>query len=120
MSQYIGKQYLTNTGFDSYNNYNKDGTFDSKVDMFLKAHFTTDIDLNYNFSLPKCGLKDATVGITLYNVFNAKFDNNGWAAPSYRKDSNGQVEAYCSGDLYEAGFAPSAPFNWMAHLSINF
>ena len=120
MSQYIGKQYLTNTGFDSYNNYNSDGTFDRKVDMFLKAHFTTDIDLNYNFSLPKFGLKDATVGITLYNVFNAKFDNNGWAAPSYRKNSNGQVEAYRSDDLYEAGFAPSAPFNWMAHLSINF
>lgn len=36
-SQYIGKQYLTNTDFDSYKNYNKDGSFDRNVDMFLKS-----------------------------------------------------------------------------------
>ena len=53
------------------------------------------------------------------DIFDSKFDNNGWAAPSFRKTANG-VEAYCSDDLYEAGFAPSAPFNWMAHLSLNF
>jgi iron complex outermembrane receptor protein len=27
---------------------------------------------------------------------------------------------YAASDQYEAGFAPSAPFNFMAHLSINF
>ena len=119
-SQYIGKQYLTNTDFDSYKNYNKDGSFDQDVDMFLKAHFNTNVNLSYHFALPCFGLKDITLGVTLYNIFNAKYDNNGWAAPSFRKDSKGTVEAYCTNDLYEAGFAPSAPFNWMAHLSINF
>ena len=119
-SQYIGKQYLTNTDFDSYKNYNKDGSFDRNVDMFLKAHFNTNVNLSYHFALPCFGLKDITLGVTLYNIFNAKYDNNGWAAPSFRKDSKGNVEAYCTDDLYEAGFAPSAPFNWMAHLSINF
>ena len=119
-SQYIGKQYLTNTDFDSYKNYNKDGSFDQDVDMFLKAHFNTNVDLSYHFALPHFGLKDITLGVTLYNIFDAKYDNNGWAAPSFRKDSKGNVEAYCTDDLYEAGFAPSAPFNWMAHLSINF
>ena len=119
-SQYIGKQYLTNTDFDSYKNYNKDGSFDQDVDMFLKAHFNTNVNLSYHFALPCFGLKDITLGVTLYNIFNAKYDNNGWAAPSFRKDSKGNVEAYCTDDLYEAGFAPSAPFNWMAHLSINF
>lgn len=119
-SQYIGKQYLTNTDFDSYKNYNKDGSFDRNVDMFLKAHFNTNVNLSYHFALPCFGLKDITLGVTLYNIFNAKYDNNGWAAPSFRKDSKGNVEAYCTNDLYEAGFAPSAPFNWMAHLSINF
>ena len=119
-SQYIGKQYLTNTDFDSYKNYNKDGSFDRNVDMFLKAHFNTNVNLSYHFALPCLGLKDITLGVTLYNIFNAKYDNNGWAAPSFRKDSKGAVEAYCTDDLYEAGFAPSAPFNWMAHLSINF
>ena len=119
-SQYIGKQYLTNTDFDSYKNYNKDGSFDQDVDMFLKAHFNTNVNLSYHFALPCFGLKDITLGVTLYNIFNAKYDNNGRAAPSFRKDSKGNVEAYCTNDLYEAGFAPSAPFNWMAHLSINF
>lgn len=119
-SQYIGKQYLTNTDFNSYKNYNKDGSFDQDVDMFLKAHFNTNVNLSYHFVLPCFGLKDITLGVTLYNIFNAKYDNNGWAAPSFRKDSKGNVEAYCTDDLYEAGFAPSAPFNWMAHLSINF
>ena len=69
--------------------------------------------------MKKFGIKDATIGISLYNLFSTKFDNNGWASPSFRKDTNGKVEAYCSDDLYEAGFAPSAPFNCMAHLSIN-
>lgn len=119
-SQYISRQYLTNTDFKSYKNYNKDGSFDRNVDMFIKGHFNTNIDLSYKFSLKYFGIKDATVGITLYNIFDAKYDNNGWAAPSYRKDKNGNVEAYCIHNLYEAGFAPSAPFNWMAHLSINF
>ncbi len=119
-SQYVSKQYLTNTGMSTYNNYKEDGSFDQVVDMFLKEHFTTNVDLSYNFNLHCLGLKNGTVGITLYNIFNSKYDNNGWAAPAYRKGSNGQVEAYCTEDLYEAGFAPSAPFNWMAHLSLNF
>ena len=119
-SQYVSKQYLTNTGMSTYNNYKEDGSFDQAVDMFLKEHFTTNVDLSYNFNLHCLGLKNGTVGITLYNIFNSKYDNNGWAAPAYSKGSNGQVEAYCTEDLYEAGFAPSAPFNWMAHLSLNF
>lgn len=119
-SQFIGKQYLTNTDFESYKNYNKDGSFDQEVDMVLHSHFTTNLDLSYNFSLKQFGIKDATVGVTLYNLFSKKYDNNGWAAPGFRKDANGKVEAYCVGDLYESGFAPSAPFNCMAHLSINF
>lgn len=119
-SQYVGKQYLTNTGFESYNNYSKDGKFDQAVDMTLKAHFTTNVDLAYHFSLPKFGMKEVTVGIALYNVFNSKYDNNGWASPKFRKAANGNVEAYNTDDLYQAGFAPSAPFNCMAHLSLTF
>jgi iron complex outermembrane receptor protein len=71
--------------------------------------------------MKKMGLKDVTIGVTFYNVFSAEYDNNGWAAPIYYKE-NGKVVARGDGesDQYEAGFAPSAPFNMMAHLSINF
>ena len=119
-SQYISKQYLTNTGFESYRTLD-DNDKPVDVGMMLDGHFVTNIDLSYNFKLPKLGMKDATIGVTLYNLFSAEFDNNGWAAPAYTKE-NGNVVATGHGthDQYEAGFAPSAPFNVMAHLSVNF
>ncbi|MDY4890790.1 MAG: TonB-dependent receptor [Prevotella sp.] len=118
-SRYVGEQYLTNTDFKYYVNYNEDGSVDRNVGMMLEDFFTTDINLAYNFKLNAIGLKDATIGVTFYNIFNKKYDNNGWAAPNYGM-KNGKLTAYCVDDLYEAGFAPSAPFNWMANLSINF
>ena len=119
-SQYISKQYLTNTGFESYRTLD-DNDKPVDVGMMLDGHFVTNIDLSYNFKLPKLGMKDATIGVTLYNLFSAEYDNNGWAAPAYTKE-NGNVVATGQGthDQYEAGFAPSAPFNVMAHLSVNF
>ena len=119
-SQYISEQYMTNTGFKSYKTLDDNGQ-PTDVSMMLDGHFVTNIDLSYNFKLPTLGLKDATIGVTLYNLFSAEYDNNGWAAPAYEKE-NGKVVAtgWGTSDLYEAGFAPSAPFNMMAHLSVNF
>ena len=119
-SQYISEQYMTNTGFKSYKTLDDNGQ-PTDVSMMLDGHFVTNIDLSYNFKLPKLGIKDATIGVTLYNLFSAEYDNNGWAAPAYEKE-NGKVVAtgWGTSDLYEAGFAPSAPFNMMAHLSVNF
>lgn len=119
-SQYISEQYMTNTGFKSYKTLDDNGQ-PTDVSMMLDGHFVTNIDLSYNFKLPKLGIKDATIGVTLYNLFSAEYDNNGWAAPAYEKE-NGKVVAtgWDTSDLYEAGFAPSAPFNMMAHLSVNF
>ena len=119
-SQYVSEQYLTNTGFKSYQTLDDNGQ-KTDVSMMLDGHFTTNIDLSYNFRLSKFGIKDATIGVTLYNIFSTKYDNNGWAAPAFTKDG-GQVVAtgWDTSDQYEAGFAPSAPFNIMAHLSVNF
>ena len=119
-SQYVSEQYMTNTGFKSYQTLDDAGK-STDVSMMLDGHFATNIDLSYNFKLPKFGVKDVTIGVTLYNIFSAEYDNNGWAAPAYTMD-NGKVIAtgWDTSDQYEAGFAPSAPFNMMAHLSINF
>ncbi len=115
-SQYVSDQYLTNTGMKEMRCTDRGGNL--YTTLLLKKHFTTNLDLSYTFRLKKIGLKDATVGITLYNLFDSEYDNNGWATPNYNLDSNGNLTA--SNNSYSAGFAPSAPFNLMGHLSVNF
>ena len=120
--QYISDQYLTNTGFRDMQCEDEDGNTTYET-LLLKNHFNTNLDLSYNFNMKKFGLKDATVGVTLYNLFSAKFDNNGWAAPQFKRNGEGRVVAvneYGVRDFWAAGFAPSAPFNVMFNLSANF
>jgi iron complex outermembrane receptor protein len=93
----------------------------------LGENFSTNVELAYQFCLQSLGIKNVSVGCTLYNIFSTKFDNNGWAAPAYTKE-NGQVVAYNPNyaaygalrDCWAVGFAPQAPFHFMAHLSLNF
>ena len=75
---------MTNTGFKSYQTHDDNGQL-VDVGMMLDGHFTTNVDLSYNFQLPKLGIKDVTVGLTLYNLFSAKFDNNGQRRPLLSK-----------------------------------
>ena len=90
--------------------------------MMLKEHFTTDVDLAYNFSLKRVGLKDATFGLTLYNLFGAQYDTNGWIAAQYRNDHGRiiAVNTWAPRDQEAAGFSPAAPFHFMVRLSLNF
>ena len=125
-SRAISKQYLTNSGFDTMTGWDEQGN-ETQEAITLGAHFTTNLDLSYKFALKQWSINDATVGITMYNLFSSKFDNNGWAAPAY-KMQDGKVVAYNGSyatdgairDQWAAGFAPSAPFNVMAYLSVNF
>ncbi len=125
-SQYVGKQYLTNTGIKTMTGWDADGNETSET-MMLDSHFQNNVDLSYSFAMKQFGIKEVTAGVTLYNIFSAKFDNNGWAAPAY-KSEGGTVSAYnpsyatdyAMRDQWAAGFAPSAPFNLMAHLSLSF
>jgi iron complex outermembrane receptor protein len=81
------------------------------------------MDIRYTFALKPLAIKEATIGVMFYNMLSAKFDNNGWAAPQYRQLTDGSVIAvntWGTRDDQAVGFAPSAPFNWMAHLSVNF
>lgn len=125
-SRAISKQYLTNSGFDTMTGWDAQGNKTQET-ITLGAHFTTNLDLSYNFSIKPWGIKDATVGVTMYNLFSSKYDTNGWATPSYKME-NGKVVAYNGSyisdgairDQWAAGFAPSAPFNAMAYLSVNF
>ena len=78
---------------------------------------------NTIYIVPKnVALKEATIGVTLYNLFSSKYDNNGWAAPQYRLDGSKLVAENTWGtrDSDAAGFAPSAPFHFMARLAVTF
>lgn len=115
-SQYIGEQYLTNTGFKNYISENDNGG--NNVSMMLDGYFITNLDLSYTFRLK--GLKSVTLGCTVYNLFSEKYMNNGWSAPGYKKNAGGKVIAYTADDEYETGYAAQAPINFMAHLSLTF
>lgn len=125
-SQYIGEQYLTNSGFKTMTGWDANGN-ETSESLLLDSHFNTNVDLSYTFSLKPFGIKEITAGLTLYNIFSAKYDTNGWAAPAYQQ-KDGKVFAYNGSyatdwalhDQWAVGFAPSAPFNMMAHVSINF
>ena len=111
LTRFIGKQYLNNYGIDYY-------TYDGKdYAMFLDKFTTTDIDLSYTFNLRVP--KSLTLGLSVYNVFSAEYDNNGWTYCELAKNASGKVYAW-STDEYEAGFAPSAPINFLFHASIRF
>ena len=124
-SQYISDQYLTNTGFKTMeckDSWSEDANTTYET-LLLKSHFNTNVDLSYTFVLKSVGIKELTAGLTLYNIFSAKYDNNGWASPQFVSDGQGGVKAVNGWGLRDqgaAGFAPSAPFNLMAHLSVNF
>lgn len=111
LSKYISRQHMTNTGF----RYAKVG--DENIRLFLSDYLTNDLDLSYTFKLKS--IKSVTIGGTLYNLTSRKYDNNGWAYCEIGKDANGNPYAWTT-DLYESGFAPQAPFHFMAHMSLNF
>ena len=120
--QYISDQHLTNTGFSEMECKDEHGNTTYET-LLLKRHFNVNLDLSYTFSLKPQGIKEVTVGLTLNNLFSAKYDNNGWAAPQLAQNSDGSIKAvneWGVRDSGAAGFAPSAPFNVMAHLSVNF
>jgi iron complex outermembrane receptor protein len=112
-SQYIGKQYMTNSGFKSYV---EDG---KEVSMLIDAYFISNLDLSYTLKLK--GLKDVTVGCTIYNLFSEKYENNGFASAQYKSDGKGGVVAYQDEwwDSYSV-YSAQAPINFMAHVSLNF
>lgn len=110
-SRYTGKQYLTNTGFDYAT------TDDGDVQLFLDDWFTTDIDLSY--TLRPRFVESLRLGLTIYNITSAKYDNNGWAYNEIGRRSDGSLYAWTT-DLYQSGFAPQAPCYVMGHVAIDF
>jgi len=112
-TKYISEQYMTNSGFKAY--LEDDGT---TTNAMLDEIFTTDFDLSYSFKYK--GIKNCTIGVTIYNLFNDKYESNGSCSMNFRQNQNtGAVEAYNGGWAW-ATFSAQAPTHFMAHLSIDF
>ncbi len=116
MSQYVSKQYMTNSNFQSY----VDEATGENISAMIDAYFVSNLDLSYSFKLK--GVKRITVGATVYNLFDEKYESNG-SCSMYFKQDGGKVKAFHDGD---AGFwswstySCQAPIHFLAHVSLNF
>lgn len=98
-SRYVSKQYLNNCHND---------------EQKLDAYFVSDLHLSYTFR-KILSLKELKVGFSVYNLFNEKYENNGYAGAGYYVDDAGKNVIY-----RYAGYAAQATTNVMASLSLKF
>lgn len=96
-TQYVGGQYMTNAG---------------QKDQMLDAYCVSNLDLSYTFHPRK--IKELILGVSVYNLFNAQYENNGYAGSYYETvDGNKVRQSY-------AGYAAQAGIHALGHVSISF
>lgn len=97
-ARYVSSQYMNNA---------------RSAEARLDSYFVADLSLAYTFrSLP--GMKELSLGVTVYNLFNEKYCNNGYAGAGYYID-NGKPVIY-----RYAGFAAQATTNVLATATLLF
>lgn len=97
-SQYVSRQYLDN--------------FENKEDS-LDPYFVSHLNLAYTFKLPH--VKAITVGCTVYNIFNEKYENNGYSQTCALVSADGSYKLSSDPRFY-----PMAGTNVLAHLTFSF
>ncbi|MBR1838430.1 MAG: TonB-dependent receptor [Bacteroidaceae bacterium] len=97
-SQYVSRQYLDNLGMR-----------ESSLDGYFVSH------LNVNYNIRVRGLKELVVGATVYNLFNAKYETNGYAMTSYTRDLSGTLTFH-----HDPRFYPMAGTNFLLHTTLKF
>ncbi len=98
-TQYVGDQYFTN-----YANPN----------MKLDAYCVTNLDLGYSFKTRNA--KSVRFGLAVYNLFNAKYANNGYGYSEYYSDGDGAPKTQHD----TAYYFPQAPINFLANVTVKF
>ncbi len=97
-SSYVGKQYFDNTE-------NKDKSLDS--------YFVNNLSLGYQFKLK--GVKELSLGVIIYNLFNEKYENNGYGWSYYMRQADGSKEL-----INERFYFPQAGTNLMTNITLKF
>ena len=96
-SQYVSKQYMSNSRQEEH---------------LLDAYWVSNLNLSYSFQLPF--VKSAKIGMTVYNLFNEEYENNGYAGSGFYYEDGKKVR------YNYAGYAAQAGTNVLAHLSLSF
>ncbi len=113
-TQYVSRQLMTRTGFTQFE---EDGHI---VHTSIDPYLVSNLDCSYTFSRLKA-FKALTVGFTIYNLMNAKYESNGAANVVLKKDATGKVIAYQDSDYNAYSvFSAQAPLHFLAHISIRF
>lgn len=92
-TNYVSEQFFTNTENEA---------------LKLDAYSTTHLDLGY--TLRGKALKQVRFGVTIYNLFNATYESNGYGY-SYMYDGKRYDEAF---------YFPQAPLHVLANVSVKF
>lgn len=95
-TQFVSEQYMSNADVAAHK---------------LDAYCVSNLDMSYTFS-PKSLAKNASIGVTVYNLFNEEYENNGWASSSYQNTPDTRVNY--------TGYAAQAGINFLAHLTLKF
>lgn len=98
MSRFVSSQYMNNARSEA-----------AKLD----SYFVSDLALAYTFrSIPS--VRELRLGVTVYNIFDKKYCNNGYAGAGYTlEDGKPVVYRY-------AGYAAQATTNVLANVTLTF
>jgi iron complex outermembrane receptor protein len=110
-SKFVGEQYMTNSNCRSYIDY--DG---SEVSAMIDKYFVSDLDISYTFKVK--GLKRATIGCTIYNIFNEEYETHGACGLYFTKGADGKPQPYHAGGWSYSVYSAQAPVHVLAHLSV--
>lgn len=96
-SHYVSKQYMTNARVES---------------QTLSPYFVSDLRLSWTFR-NLLRIKELRLGVAVYNVFNATYENNGYAGSFYILSPSGAPEIY-----RYSGYAAQAPAHLMTYITV--
>jgi len=107
-SNYVGKQYLDNTGRTDVNQ-----TLSLKKERSIDAYFVNNLRLSYQFRWSDN--RQLSIGLTINNLFNEKYETNGWVWSCYYRQADGSLEPYT-----EKSYFPQAGTHLMTNVSLRF
>ncbi|MBQ5729102.1 MAG: TonB-dependent receptor [Bacteroidaceae bacterium] len=95
-TQYVGEQYMSNADV---------------AEHLLDDYSVTNLHLSYTFT-PRRYARSIRVGASVYNLFNAKYESNGWASSEYLNTPDNRVNY--------TGYAAQAGTNFLVNLTLKF